>query len=49
MSPAKTAPAFKKSCDEAIRQWKFSPAKINGVNVKVWKTFSIAFKKNQTE
>jgi TonB family protein len=49
MDPSKTAPAFKKACDEAIRQWKFSPAKINGVNVKVWKTFSIAFKKNQTE
>ncbi len=42
----KTAPAFRKSCDEAIRQWRFSPAKKNGVNVKVWKTFSIAFKKN---
>jgi TonB family protein len=45
----KTAPAFRKSCDEAIRQWRFSPAKKNGVNVKVWKTFSIAFKKNKTE
>jgi TonB family protein len=43
---AKTAPAFRKSCDEAIRQWRFSPAKKGGVNVKVWKTFSIAFKKN---
>jgi TonB family protein len=49
MDPTKTAPAFKKACDEAIRQWRFSPAKKGGVNVKVWKTFSIAFKKNKTE
>ena len=46
---SKIAPAFKKSCDEAIRKWRFSPAKKGGVNVKVWKTFSIAFKKNKTE
>lgn len=44
-----TALAFKKACDEAIRQWRFTPAKKSGVNVKVWKTFSIAFKKNKTE
>lgn len=49
VDPAKTAPAFKKACDEAVRQWRFSPAKKGGVNVKVWKTFSIVFKKNQTE
>jgi TonB family protein len=48
VDPAKTAPAFKNACDEAVRQWKFSPAKKGGVNVKVWKTFSIAFKKNKT-
>lgn len=46
---SKTAPAFRKACDEAVRQWRFSPAKKNGVNVKVWKTFSIAFKKTTTE
>jgi TonB family protein len=46
---SKVAPAFRKSCDEAIRKWRFSPAKKGGVNVKVWKTFSIAFKKNKTE
>jgi TonB family protein len=49
MNPTKTAPAFKKVCDEAVRQWRFSPAKKDGVNVKVWKTFSISFKKNKTE
>ena len=49
VNPSKTAPAFKKVCDEAVRKWRFSPAKKGGVNVKVWKTFSIAFKKNITE
>ncbi len=49
VDPGKTSPAFKKVCDEAVRQWRFSPAKKGGVNVKVWKTFSIVFKKNQTE
>lgn len=49
VDPTKTAPAFKKACEDAIRQWRFTPAKKDGVNVKVWKTFSIAFKKNQTE
>lgn len=49
LDQAKTAPAFRKACDEAIRQWRFSPAQKGGVNVKVWKTFSIAFKKNKTQ
>lgn len=49
VDPGKTAPAFKNMCDEAIRQWKFSPAKKGGVSVKVWKTFSISFKKNKSE
>lgn len=49
VDPAKTSSVFRKSCDEAVRQWKFSPAKKNGVNVKVWKMFSITFKKNKTE
>ncbi len=40
---------FHKACEEAVKQWKFSPAKKNGVNVKVWKTFSIAFKKKNME
>ncbi len=49
VDPGKTARAFKNMCDEAIRQWKFSPAKKGGVSVKVWKTFSIVFKKNKME
>jgi TonB family protein len=44
-----TLSVFHKSCDEAVRQWKFSPAKKDGLNVKVWKTFSIAFKKKNME
>ena len=40
---------FHKACDEAVRQWKFSPAKKDGLDVKVWKTFSIAFKKKNME
>ena len=48
LNPKKTAPAFKKACENAVRQWRFSPAHKSGVNVKVWKTFSIAFKKNIT-
>lgn len=46
---SKSAGPFNKACEEAVRQWKFTPAKKNGVNVKVWKTFSIIFKKNKTE
>lgn len=49
VDPGKTALAFKNACDKAVRQWKFSPAKKGGVNVKVWKTFSISFKKNKSE
>ncbi len=46
---SKSASPFNKACEEAVREWRFSPAKKNGVNVKVWKTFSISFKKNKTE
>jgi len=49
LDPSTTAPAFKNACEEAVRKWRFSPAKKSGVNVKVWKTFSISFKKNITE
>jgi TonB family protein len=46
---SRSATPFNKACEEAVREWKFMPAKKNGVNVKVWKTFSISFKKNKTE
>jgi TonB family protein len=46
---SRSATPFNKACEDAVRKWKFTPAKKNGVNVKVWKTFSISFKKNKTE
>ncbi len=46
---SKSAAPFNKACEEAVREWKFTPARKDGVNVKVWKTFSISFKKNKTE
>jgi TonB family protein len=44
-----TPTAFEKVCEETVRKWKFRPATKDGMNVKVWKTFSIIFKKNKTE
>ncbi len=49
VDPGRSMSVFHKACDEAVRQWKFSPAKKDGVSVKVWKTFSIAFKKKNME
>jgi TonB family protein len=46
---SRSAAPFNKACEEAVRNWKFLPAKKNGINVKVWKTFSISFKKNKSE
>jgi TonB family protein len=49
VNPGGSASLFHTACEEAVRQWKFSPAKKDDVNVKVWKTFSISFKKKNTE
>jgi len=49
VDPGRTLSTFHTACEEAVRQWKFSPAQKNGVNVKVWKTFSISFEKKNTE
>lgn len=49
VDPGRSISLFHAACEEAVRQWKFSPAQKNGVNVKVWKTFSISFKKKNTE
>ncbi len=49
VNPGGSATLFHTACEEAVRQWKFSPAKKDDVNVKVWKTFSISFKKKNTE
>jgi len=49
VNPGGSTSLFHTACEEAVRQWKFSPAKKDDVNVKVWKTFSISFKKKNTE
>ena len=33
-----------KAAEAAVRKWKFQPARKDGVNVKVWKSFVIVFK-----
>jgi TonB family protein len=35
---------FEKAAENAIKQWKFKPAQKDGVNVRVWKPFTIGFK-----
>jgi TonB family protein len=37
-----------KSAETAVKKWKFQPARKNGVAVKVWKSFVIAFKPEGT-
>ncbi|MGZ7065127.1 MAG: energy transducer TonB, partial [Candidatus Aminicenantales bacterium] len=35
---------LEKAAADAVRKWKFQPAKKDGVNVKVWKPVVITFK-----
>jgi len=35
---------FEKAAENAVKQWKFKPAQKDGVNVRVWKPFTIGFK-----
>ena len=37
-----------KAAETAVKKWKFQPARKNGVAVKVWKSFVIAFKPEGT-
>ncbi len=37
-----------RSAETAVKKWKFQPARKNGVAVKVWKSFVIAFKPEGT-
>lgn len=37
-----------KAAETAVRKWKFEPARKDGVAVKVWKSFVIAFKTEKT-
>jgi TonB family protein len=36
-----------RAAETAVRKWKFEPARKNGVAVKVWKSFVIAFKADE--
>jgi protein TonB len=40
----KGAFGFNQSAQRAVRQWKFDPATIRGINVKVWMRIAIVFK-----
>jgi protein TonB len=37
-----------RAAQNAVRKWKFQPARKNGVAVKVWKSFIIAFRAETT-
>ena len=39
---------LEKAAADAVRKWKFQPAKKDGVNVKVWKPVVITFKANRS-
>ncbi len=40
----KDDPGLARAAENAVKKWKFQPARKNGVAVKVWKSFVIAFK-----
>jgi protein TonB len=35
---------FERAAENAVKKWKFKPAQKDGVNVRVWKPFTIGFK-----
>ena len=39
---------FERAAETAIKQWKFRPARKDGVNVKVWKPIEITFKLSES-
>lgn len=41
----KGLPGFNQAAESAVRHWRFEPASIKGVNVKVWMPISVEFKK----
>ena len=43
----KGAVGFDQAAAQAVRRWKFEPATINGIKVKVWMPVSIVFKKQE--
>jgi len=44
----KNAVGFDQAALKAIRQWKFEPASVKGINVKVWMRVGIEFKKTSS-
>ena len=42
----KNGTSLEKASEDAIKQWKFTPAQKDGVNVKVWKSYDFNFKIN---
>ncbi|MCU0244301.1 MAG: energy transducer TonB, partial [Acidobacteria bacterium] len=40
----KDDPGLARAAENAVKKWKFQPARKNGVAVKVWKSFVISFK-----
>jgi outer membrane biosynthesis protein TonB len=40
---------FNQESLRAVRQWKFNPASIKGIRVKVWWTVAFEFKPEATE
>jgi TonB family protein len=43
----KNAVGFDRAAIQAVRQWKFEPATVNGIKVKVWIPVAVEFKKTQ--
>jgi protein TonB len=43
----KGAVGFDQAAAQAVRRWKFEPATIKGIKVKVWMPISIVFKKQE--
>jgi protein TonB len=43
----KGAVGFDQAAEQAVRRWKFEPATIKGIKVKVWMPISIVFKKQE--
>jgi len=42
----KNGTSLEKASEDALKQWKFTPAQKDGVNVKVWKSYDFNFKIN---
>jgi TonB family protein len=43
----KGAPGFNQAAESAVRKWRFDPASVKGVKVKVWMPIAIKFKEQE--